>query len=125
MSKMPAVLAAALLSTLPLVDHVAADEIGNAALALCEKLKACATAEIAEEDLTDEMRQMMQPMLDNMCANMQARVEAVPRGHGLYEPAVACMRSMQALSCEEMQTSQVNTPECQEYETKARDVYGQ
>jgi hypothetical protein len=124
MTKIPAALAAGLLSTLLLSGAAGADEIADAALALCEKVKACAMSEIAEEDLTDEMRQMMQPMLDNMCANMQARVQAVPTDHGLYQPAVACMRSMQALSCEEMQTSQANTPACQEYEKLARETYG-
>ena len=125
MTKKPAALAAGLLSALLLSGHAGADEIAQAALDLCEKVKACAMAEIAEEDLTDDMRQMMQPMLDNMCANMQTKVQEVPRGHGLYQPAVACLRSMQALSCEEMQTSQANTPACQEYEKLAREAYGE
>ncbi len=125
MTKKPAALAAGLLSALLLPGHAGADEIAQAALDLCEKVKACAMAEIAEEDLTDETRQMMQPMLDNMCANMQKNVQAVPTGHGLYQPAVACMRSMQALSCEEMQSSQANTPACQEYEKLRRETYGE
>jgi len=102
-----------------------ADDITDAALALCEKVKACAMSEIAEEDLTPEIRQMMQPMLDNMCANMKARVGEVPIGDAMYEPAVACMRSMQALSCEAMQTEQANTPACQAYEKMAKETYGQ
>ncbi|NOR40797.1 MAG: hypothetical protein GQ537_06290 [Gammaproteobacteria bacterium] len=101
-----------------------ADDIADAALGLCEKVKSCAMAQIAKEDLTPEMRQMMQPMLDNMCANMQGKVEAVPSGHAMYAPAVACMRSMEALSCEAMQGEQVRTPECKTYEKLARETYG-
>lgn len=106
-----------------LAPAAGAEEIADVALALCEKVKACSMAEIEEEDLTPEMRQMMQPMLDNMCANMNARVQDVPTGHALYEPAVACMRSMAALSCEQMQSQQVNTPACQAYEKMVNENY--
>ncbi|MEP1471898.1 MAG: hypothetical protein ABJK20_10200 [Halieaceae bacterium] len=102
------------------------DDIGDAALALCEKVKACSMAQIDQEDLTPELRQMMEPMLENMCTNMQARVQEVPVGHELYQPSVACMRSMEALSCEAMMDSeQFATPECKDYEQKVRDAAGQ
>lgn len=104
---------------------VSADEITDSALALCEKVKACSMAQINEEDLTPELRQMMEPMLENMCANMQSRVQAVPQGHALYDPAVACMDSMSTLSCEQMMDSeQALTPECSEYEKLARAEAG-
>lgn len=104
--------------------NVQADDIGSAALAMCEKVKSCAMAQIAQEEITPEMRQMMQPMLDSMCANMKDKVQEVPLGHDLYEPAVACMRSMEALSCEQMQSEQADTPACQAYEKMAREAYG-
>ena len=111
----------ALLVSLP----VRSDDIVDAALSLCEKVKSCAMEQIAEEDLTPELRQMMQPMLDSMCTNMQDKVEAVPSGHAMYAPAVACMRSMEALSCEMMQDQeQMRTPECEAYEKLARETYG-
>lgn len=102
-----------------------ADDIADAALGLCEKVKSCAMAQIAKEDLTPEVRQMMQPMLDNMCTDMQAKVQAVPAGHAMYDSAVACMRSMAALSCEDMQAMGGNTPACQDYEKVTRKTYGQ
>ena len=93
-----------------------AEELTKAALGLCEKVKSCAMQEIAEQDLTPEMRQMMQPMLDNMCTTMQQGIGEIPTGHELYKPAVACMRSMEQLSCEQMQNqSDQGTPECQKY----------
>lgn len=105
---------------------VMADEIGAAALDLCEKVKACSMAQINEEDLTPELRQMMEPMLENMCANMQAGVQEVPSGHELYQPAVDCMRSMAALSCEAMMDSeQMVTPQCKDYEDKVKSAAGE
>lgn len=116
-------LACLMFATVTAVSAPRADEITDAALSLCEKVKACAMAEMKKEELTAEMRQMMQPMLDSMCANMQARVKSVPSGDALYEPAVACMRSMEALSCKEMQSDKANTPACQTYEKMAREAY--
>ena len=102
-----------------------ADDISEAALGLCEKVKSCAMAQIAQEDLTPELRQMMQPMLDTMCANMQAKVAEVDVGHPLHAPAAACMRSMEALTCEMMQDPQhMKTSECEAYEEMAKETDG-
>lgn len=121
--KLLSVLAAGVLAT-AVAD---AEELTDAALGLCEKVKSCAMEQIAEEDLTPEMRQMMQPMLDNMCASMQSNFGEVPTGHDLYRPAIACMQSMEKLSCEQMQTiDQAPTPECQKYQELAEQAgYGQ
>jgi hypothetical protein len=106
-------------------QSVRADDISEAALGLCEKVKSCAMAQIAEEDLTPELRQMMQPMLDTMCANMQAKVADVDISHPLYAPAAACMRSMEALTCEMMQDSQqMQTSECEAYEEMVKETDG-
>jgi hypothetical protein len=97
-----------------------AEDMTSAAMELCEKVKSCAMEQIATEDLTPELREMMQPMLDNMCANMQSKVEEVSAGDPLYAPALACMRSMQSLTCQMMQDPKlVQTPECQAYEKLA------
>lgn len=101
----------------------AADELADAALHLCEKVKTCATQQMSQANLTPEMLQMMQPMVDSMCANMQGNVADVPQGHALYDPAVACLRSLAEVSCAEMQAS-TNPPtaECAAYEEKARKL---
>lgn len=54
-----------------------AEDIGDVAEGLCEKIKTCAMQQISEQDLTPDMRQMM----DNMCVGMQERVGVVPQGH--------------------------------------------
>ena len=97
------------------------DNMANSALRLCEKVKGCALEQIAQEDFTPEMRQMMEPMLDNMCVQVQSQITQVPTGHSLYAPALACMQSMEALSCEALRDgNQVKTPQCQAYEEAAR-----
>ena len=105
---------------------VSAQEIVEAASGLCEKVRTCAMAQIDKEDLTPELRQMMEPMLDNMCANMQSKVQEVAVGDDLYQPAVDCMQSMQALSCEDMQDpARMQTAQCESYEKLARDTRGE
>ena len=97
------------------------DDMAGSALRLCEKVKGCALEQIAQEDFTPEMRQMMEPMLDNMCVQVQSQITQVPTGHSLYDPALACMQSMEALSCEALRDgSQAKTPQCQAYEEAAR-----
>ena len=99
------------------------NDLISAAMELCEKVKSCAMAQVAEEDLTPEIRQMMEPMLDKMCADMRQEMDEVPVGHPLYQPALACMRSMQGLSCEMMQDAQrMETSECKAYEKLAGEA---
>jgi len=97
-----------------------ADEYTDASLALCEKVKSCALAQMDSQEITPEVRQMMQPMLDNMCTSMLASVPEVAKDHAMYEPAVACMNSLDALSCEEIQGEEGSkTDACMEYEKMA------
>ncbi len=103
--------------------YASADDLTDAAQSLCDMVKSCAMEQVAEQNLTPEMREMMAPMLDNMCANMRSQVQQVPVGHGLYEPAVECMRSMESFTCEQLQEpDQLSTPECAEYERLARET---
>jgi hypothetical protein len=106
-----------------LAAQAGADDLTDAAQGLCESIRSCALESIAKEDLTPEVLEMMGPMLDNMCANMRSKVQEVPMGHGLYAPAVACMRSLESLTCEQMQNPDIAaTPECKEYERLAREA---
>ncbi|MEM9255593.1 MAG: hypothetical protein AAGA91_09095 [Pseudomonadota bacterium] len=98
-----------------------AEELTEAALGLCERVKACSIEQLQEEELTPEMRQMLQPMLDNMCEQVKGNMGDVPTGHALYKPALACMQSMEKLSCEVlMSPDQEPTAECQRYRTAAQ-----
>jgi len=93
-----------------------ADEYADTALALCEKVKSCAVAEMGQQKLTPEMRQMMKPLLDSMCDQVLLQIPEVANGHELYAPALACMKSMEAVDCSDMQQTEYETPACQEFD---------
>ena len=100
-----------------------ADEYTDTSLAVCEKVKACAVAQMGEQEITSEVRQMMQPMLDSMCTSMLASVPVVATGHPMYKPAIACMKSLDELTCEDMQSEDgAETAACMEY-TKMAEKY--
>lgn len=110
--------------TLVAILPARADDLTAASIDLCEKVKACAMAQVSEQSLTPQIREMMQPMLDNMCASIQSRISEVPTGHAMYAPAVACMRSMEKImTCELMQDAEnMKTPECEAYEKLAQEA---
>ena len=102
---------------LMLSGHSSADELTDAAEGLCSAIKSCALEAVAGEDLSDELRQEMEPVLEANCADMRSRVQAVSANEKLYQPAVGCMRSMASLSCNLLHNmSEVKTPECAEYD---------
>jgi hypothetical protein len=102
---------------LMLSGYSSADELTDAAERLCDTIKTCALEAVAGQDVTDELRQEMDSVLKNNCAEMRSRVQAVPVDHKLYHPAVSCLRSMASLSCPQLHdTSGVKTPECAEYD---------
>jgi hypothetical protein len=115
-----ALLAAAFVNTPALAEN----ELQQAADALCQKVRSCALAQVRQQDMTPEMQAMMEPMLKSMCASMSAGIEDAPADHKLYQPAVACMRSMAALSCEQMEALDDGTPECRRYQEIVDDYQG-
>lgn len=100
-----------------------ADDLTDAVEGLCDTIKTCALEAVAGQDLTDELRVQMAPMLDSACTRMRSRVQAVPADHALYQPAVGCMRSMESLTCQQLNNAgQVKTPECTEYDRLASET---
>jgi hypothetical protein len=114
---LPAILA------LMLSGYSSADELTDAAECLCDAIKACALEAVGGEDLSDELRQQMDPVLEKNCAEMRSRVQAVPANHKLYQPAVGCLRSMTSLSCPQLHNaSGLKTPECAEYDRLVKEA---
>jgi len=94
-----------------------ADELTDAAEGLCDTVKTCALEAVAGQELTDELRQKMEPILEGNCAQMRSRVQVVPANDKLYQPAVGCLRSMASLSCPLLHNAgEIKTPECAEYD---------
>jgi hypothetical protein len=114
---LPAILA------LILSGYSSADELTDAVEGLCDTIRTCALEAVAGPDLTDELRQKMAPVLENNCAQIRSRVKMVAPGHKLYQPAVGCLRSMESLSCSQLQNAgEVKTPECTEYDRLANEA---
>ncbi|MEM1112363.1 MAG: hypothetical protein AAGI11_10690 [Pseudomonadota bacterium] len=107
--------------------YAGADSLTAAADDLCEHVKSCAMAQMAaEEDLTPEMRQMVEPVIQNMCSSMRGQIQDVGSGHPLYGPSVACMRSMSSISCDKMMEGDgMYTDECKEYEARVKAMAGE
>ena len=94
-----------------------ADELADAANALCDTIKTCALETVGGPDLSEQLRQQMEPALENNCAQMRGRVQAVPSNHPLHQPAISCLHSMASLSCLQLyDSSEFKTPECMAYE---------
>jgi hypothetical protein len=103
-----------------LSGYSSADALTDAAELLCDTIKSCAIAAVAGPDLTEELRQQMEPVLEGNCAQMRSRVQAVPANHKLYQPAVDCLRSMASLSCPQLyDAGEFKTSECAEYDRLA------
>ena len=103
-----------------LSGYSSAEELTDAAKLLCDTIKSCALEAVAGPDLTEELRQQMNPVLENNCAQMRSRVQAVPANHKLYQPAVGCLRSMASLSCTQLyDASEYKTLACTAYDRLA------
>ena len=106
---------------LMLSGYSVADDLTDAAEGLCDTIRTCALEAVAGQDLTDELRQKMDPILENNCAQMRSRVQVVPADDKLFQPAVRCLRSMESLSCPQLHNAgAIKTPECAEYDRLAK-----
>lgn len=98
-----------------------AEELASLSSSLCEKVKACALQEMEAEGLDAGMRARIQPMLDNMCVGMADYADAVSSDEGLRKPAVACLKSLNKLTCEHIKSGEgVDTEACEEFRKRAQ-----
>lgn len=96
------------------------EALQDASMELCEKVKQCTFEQMqAQEGIAPEMRSMVEGMLNTMCKDF-IKFDEVDRDHELVEPALACMKSMSALSCDQLQEDNMATPACEAYERAAK-----
>ena len=101
---------------------VAADELLDAAEAMCEKVKSCAIERMEKENMPAAQRQRAQPALDALCESVKEEVKEVVAGHPQYANALDCMRSMLGLNCTQIQDEeQAATPVCVAFEKQMDD----
>ena len=113
---------AVVIGCLQLSCLVQADELSESMNAACENLRSCALEQLNVEDIDEKTKEMMRPMFDNLCKQIEAQYGQMAKAHGLYEPVAACFNSMAQLSCDALMDNQKNrTEECQALEALAQD----
>lgn len=117
------------LKALSLLICVALPSIGNASnlnqatSKLCDKIKSCAMQEMAEQDLPPGMEQMMTAMFEQSCTSIIAPYAGKATNAGLEQKAVACINSINKLSCGTvMSATGSKTEECKSLESAARQA---
>jgi len=110
-----------ILFTLPGI--AAASSLTEATNTLCSKIKLCATAQMSQQQLPPAMLQIMTAMLDESCAKTIAPYADKATNAGLEKKAVACIKSINALTCNTlMNTSEAETDECKVLEKAANEA---
>ncbi len=117
------------IKALPLFILFALPNIGNAASLnqatnkLCDKIKSCAREQIAQQDLPPAMQQMMTAMFEQSCTNIIAPYADQATNAGLEKKAVACISSINSLSCGVIMTATGSkTAECKTLESAAQQA---
>ena len=101
-----------------------ASDMSEASNTICQKVKTCGTAQLESQGLPPEMVVMMKSMFDGMCETMIAPYITQTTDAGLEKKAIACLDTINTMSCEDLMKGQGNeTQECKEFE-KAADEAG-
>lgn len=109
------------LLTLPGITR--ATSFTEATQTLCNKIKSCTTIQLKQQQLPPAMMQMMTAMLDETCAKTIAPYARKATNAGLEKKAIACINSINALSCDAlMNTSEAETSECRALEKAANEA---
>ncbi len=89
------------------------EEFVTATNKVCEKMKSCSLAELEAQNLAPEIMAMMRPMMSEMCSQVLGQFEVALTSHAYYKPSIACLNSIENLSCSEILNSRSDvTPEC-------------
>lgn len=85
----------------------------------CEKIRTCTLAEMESQDIPPEMESMLKPLIDGMCTKMLEEMKAEETPKALEDDAMACMDSMNALSCSALMNGEADTKACSDFQKKA------
>lgn len=100
------------------IAHFAAADMGEfqaETAKLCEKMKACAKAEMGDmSEIPPEMRGMIDAALNQACASINIYQQTAMLDKSLINAGTACMQSMNKMSCDALQNSEDEdiTPAC-------------
>jgi len=100
-----------------------ATSLNQATNKLCDKIQSCARAQMAQQDLPPAMEQMMTAMFEQSCTSIIAPYADQATNAGLEKKAVACINSINTLSCGTIMTATGSkTAECKTLESAAREA---
>lgn len=102
-----------------LTCHTQADELSDAAGALCARIKQCTQADMEANAMSPSAQSDVDAMLAGMCSNIEQDMQIARSHKELYAPATACLKSMGKSGCEVIQGEEV-TSECQNFERSLR-----
>lgn len=103
----------ALALSLPAVALAEADALEEAARGLCDTIKSCALERYVGDYPLDDPDAPAASQVDADCDVIWKRVPRLAPGASGFDAAVACMNSLQSLSCERLQDlASAVTPEC-------------
>ncbi len=112
-----------LLIFLTLPSITSANSLTKATNTLCSKIKSCTTAQLTQQQLPPAMMEMMTSILDKTCAQTIAPYAELATNAGLEKSAIACLHSLNTLSCDAlMNTKEAETSECKALEKAANEA---
>lgn len=93
-------------------------------VALCNKIKKCTLEQLSQQELPEQMRQMVEEMVNSQCDAMSQQYEGAIADADLADKAHACVASITNKSCDELiKTGQnFNSPACTEFEKAAEEA---
>ena len=98
--------------------NVTATDFDKEITQLCDKLKTCTLAEIGASNISPEMELMMKPMIDNICKQMIEQFNSTDIEGIQKEDAISCIKSMSALSFNDLKGDAAETQACADLEKK-------
>lgn len=92
-----------------------ADDLSDATLAFCQRMRSCTYLQYGGEDkLSHDAREGILYMTNNLCMNLEADMRGAVTSPEEEREVTACMQSLAGQSCAAFNNgTHFNTPECQ------------
>jgi len=111
-----------LISLTLLLSQTAKADLVDEGQILCTKIKSCAVAEIDKQQISPNEKAAILNVFDTQCIASVQKYEKDVDAAGLGGKAHACLKSLQAQSCQALiqGTGPITTPPCTDFENSAK-----
>ena len=91
---------------------------------ICSKIRQCVLSDAVEGGISDQMKDIVEQMIDSQCATMAARYDRQFEEAGLQQKSHACVDSFVDQGCEEVVATRgtPDTQACNDFEQAASDA---